>query len=55
MKKHQKHFAAKASTSIDAYIRSGLVTTVVATTVATAGSALAQTGAGAGTGTGAIT
>ena len=48
-------FAAKASTSIDAYIRSGLVTTVVATTVATAGSALAQTGAGAGTGTGAIT
>ena len=50
-----KTFAAKASTSIDAYIRSGLVTTAVATTVATTGTAVAQAGAGVGSGSGAIT
>ena len=43
----KKAFAAVAAPAIDAYIKSGLVTTAVVT----AGSAVAQ----AGTGTGAIT
>lgn len=48
-------YAERLSNAIDAFVRSGTVTTQVTTQVTTTGTAIAQTGLGEGTGTGSIT
>ena len=47
--------AAAIADGIDAFVKSGTVTTTVSTAVVTAGTAAAQSGTGTGSGSGSIT